>query len=192
MAEFTIKQSAQALGVSTKTIRRRIGEGELSATRELRGKLEVLLVDGAELARYAQAANLRLDLDRVSQGPPAREESSGPGGAPADGMGTSGLDSLSEGQGLSPDNAVVIGGLRGQVKSLEDRLADAKTALDEGRAREAWLQGRVQALEAALERERDRAAEDRRELLSRIPLALPPARGFWQRIFRGKGEGSNG
>ena len=55
-AELTITQAAAMLGVSTRTIRRRIKAGEVSARKQLRGKQEVWTIDGAELARYAQAS----------------------------------------------------------------------------------------------------------------------------------------
>jgi len=82
MHKLTVKQAAEALGVSPKTIRRRIGEGELSASKELRGKQEVVLIDGAELARYAEGANLRLSIDRVGQQPVGVDFSNGLEGAP--------------------------------------------------------------------------------------------------------------
>jgi len=59
-ALLTIRQAADALGVSTRTIRRRIGEGELSATKQRRGKQDVTLLDGAEVARWAQVSGLAM------------------------------------------------------------------------------------------------------------------------------------
>lgn len=59
-SQLTIKQAAEALGVSTRTIRRRITEGDLSASKQRRGKQDVTLLDGAEVARWAQASGLTM------------------------------------------------------------------------------------------------------------------------------------
>lgn len=166
---LSIPQAAALLGVNERTIRRRLAKpGKLPKgwTASLSGqKQSVLVLDSRTLN----------GLSGTAHGPSAVEN-------PSDVTARAEVKALAE----------LVAELRVQVAGLEGSLEARGKALEQAQAREAWLQGRVQALEAALERERDRAAEDRRELLSRIPLALPPARGFWQRIFRGKGEGSNG
>ena len=53
--ELTVKQAAEALGVSIRTLRRRLQAGDLSYTRTLRGQQEVTVLDVAEVARFAQA-----------------------------------------------------------------------------------------------------------------------------------------
>lgn len=52
---YTIRQAAEALDVDPRTIRRRIKDGALSATLAQRGRQQVRVIDGAELARFAQA-----------------------------------------------------------------------------------------------------------------------------------------
>ena len=61
-AQLTIAQVAAALGLSARTIRRRIKAGEVSARKQSRGKQEVWMIDGAELARYAQATGQVLTI----------------------------------------------------------------------------------------------------------------------------------
>jgi len=69
---LTIRQAADALGVSTRTIRRRIAEGELSATKQRRGKQDVTLLDGSEVARWAQVSGLSMTADGIpNDTPPA-------------------------------------------------------------------------------------------------------------------------
>lgn len=53
--ELTVKQAAEALGVSIRTLRRRLQAGDLSYTRTLRGQQEVTVLDPAEVARYGAA-----------------------------------------------------------------------------------------------------------------------------------------
>ncbi len=192
MARLTVKQAAAALAVSTKTIRRRIAEGALSATRELRGKQELVLVDGAELARYAEVANLRLDVDKLGQSTDGEALSKGQRDPNHPTESTVDLSLAETVQGLTVDTTVDTAVLRGQVRSLQDTVSELRTALDAAKQREAWLQERIKAAEEAAEAERQRMAGERSELLSRIPKALPPAAPWWTRIFRGKGDGADG
>lgn len=76
---LTIRQAAEALGVSVRTVRRRIKEGDLSATKRLRGKQEIWIIDGAELARYAQSTGQQLTM---GSGKSVQQGARGPG-APA-------------------------------------------------------------------------------------------------------------
>jgi len=181
--KLTVKQAAAGLGLSPKTIRRRIGEGALSATKELRGKQEVVLIDGSELARYAEGANLRLDMDRVGQAGPEETVTIGPRSAQIPLAGTTDADGPQVDQGQAGGNAGPGEAILGQVRTLEDTIRELRTALAEGKQREAWLQERVQAAEAAAQRERELAAEERRRLVELIPKALPPAPSWWQRTF---------
>ena len=191
-SKLTVRQAAAAVGVSPKTIRRRIAEGDLSASKELRGKQEVVFIDGSELARYAEGANLRLDLDRLGQQPVNAVLSNGHEGAQVSVEGESVHVAAREDHGTAVDSSEADRGLRGQVGTLEGMVAELRTALDEARRRETWLQERVQAAEQAAERERERASEERQKFLDLIPKALPPAPPWWQRIFRGKGDSGNG
>lgn len=69
-SQLTIRQAATSLGVSTRTIRRRIAEGELSATKQRRGKQDVTLLDGSEVARWAQASGMAMTAEGVSSDTP--------------------------------------------------------------------------------------------------------------------------
>lgn len=186
--KLTVKQAAAGLGVSAKTIRRRIGEGALSASKELRGKQELVLIDAAELARYAEAANLRLDVDKIGQAGAAAVSDNGQPSATLDAEDLP-VPAVAWTE-TSPNvaNHSHETGFDGQVRSLRDSVMELRSALDEARQREAWLQERVQAAEAAAERERERASEERQRLMDLIPKALPPAPSWWQRIFRTRGS----
>ncbi len=52
---YTVGQAAAALGVSRRTIERRLASGALSATLTQQGTQQVRMIDGAELARFAEA-----------------------------------------------------------------------------------------------------------------------------------------
>ena len=100
-SSLTVKQAAAGLGVSPKTIRRRIAEGALSASKEFRGKQEVVLIEGSELARYAEGANLRLDPSKLGQAGTGDAATIGPRGPQADGEGAQDPDGpqVDQGQG---------------------------------------------------------------------------------------------
>ncbi len=59
-ARYTLAEAAAAIGVSTRTLRRRLKDGELSGQKQRRGKQDVWTIDGAELARYAESAGQTL------------------------------------------------------------------------------------------------------------------------------------
>lgn len=61
LTQYTVKEAAEALGVSIRTMRRRISAGKLSASKLLRGGQEVTVIDGAELARYGQSVGQSLE-----------------------------------------------------------------------------------------------------------------------------------
>lgn len=52
---YTILEAARALGVDKRTLQRRVKNGALSAVLTQRGRQQVRVIDGAELARFAQA-----------------------------------------------------------------------------------------------------------------------------------------
>jgi len=192
MPKLTVKQAAAAIGVSPKTIRRRITEGDLSASKELRGKQEIVFIDASELARYAEGANLRLDMDRLGQQPEGAALSNGRESAQVPVESTRDRVKIRTDQGTALNSDVDIGGVSGRAGTLEGMVAELRTALDEARRREAWLQERVQVAEEAAERERERASKERQRFMDLIPRTLPPARSWWQRIFRSKGDSDNG
>lgn len=61
-ARYTLAEAAKGLGVSTRTLRRRLKDGDLSGQKQLRGKQEVWTIDAAELARYAESTGQKLQL----------------------------------------------------------------------------------------------------------------------------------
>lgn len=64
-----------------------------------------------------------------------------------------------------------IAALEAELERTRGDLETAQRDLSEARDREAWLRQRVEKAEV----DRDRADEERRELVARIPPALPPA-----------------
>jgi len=58
LVKLTVRQAALALSVSERTIRRRIGAGDLPATQEAAGGASRTVVDQADLAAFAQAEGL--------------------------------------------------------------------------------------------------------------------------------------
>jgi len=82
---------------------------------------------------------------------------------------------LNDVTGQGPDTVTAL--LQARIGALETELAAA-------RDRETWLRQRVEKAEV----DRDRADEERRELVARVPLALPAApveQGWWRRLFGG-------
>ena len=61
-ARYTLADAAVAIGVSTRTLRRRLKDGNLSGHKQRRGKQDVWTIDGAELARYAASAGQTLTI----------------------------------------------------------------------------------------------------------------------------------
>ncbi len=57
---YTIKEAAEALGLSKRTLQRRIIAGELTAKLAQRGKQLVRVIDGVDLATFAQAEGYTL------------------------------------------------------------------------------------------------------------------------------------
>jgi DNA-binding transcriptional MerR regulator len=54
-AWYTLGEGAEALGLSYRTLRRRVDAGAVSATKSLHDGREVLVIAGSELARFASA-----------------------------------------------------------------------------------------------------------------------------------------
>ncbi len=167
-ARITLAQAAKALGLSTRTLRRRVGEGKLSATKEQRGEREVWTVDGAELARYAQSAGQTMTLAAIA----------------ADNSGHEMADATSAASHVG-DVAMVVNESTAALAAELDRTRQEKAALEAQAAaltaERDWLRARV-----------EQGEEERLRLLDALPKALPPAPPWWQRIFRGKGESGNG
>jgi hypothetical protein len=168
-SRLTLAQAAKALGLSTRTLRRRVGEGKLSATKELRGEREVWTVDGAELARYAQSTGQTMALAALAAEAPGHEVASAASAASQAG---------------------------GTEAEIVDNAAALAADLDKTRHEKAALEAQVAALAAERDWLRTRvelAEQERLRLLDALPKALPPARSLWARLFRGnKGEDRNG
>jgi excisionase family DNA binding protein len=108
MASYTVKQAAEALGVSPRTLRRRLEAGELSYTRTLRGQRQVVEIDGAELARFAQVNGFTLRQPG--------EKAEGTLGATE---GTEGQTVATEGAQLGALGAERIAALEAQLRAAE-------------------------------------------------------------------------
>jgi len=59
---YTLQEAADALGVSKRTLRRRIAEGKLPAALQQRGAQAVRMIQGADLARFAESEGLVLPV----------------------------------------------------------------------------------------------------------------------------------
>lgn len=168
-ARITLAQAAKALGLSTRTLRRRVEEGKLSATKEQRGEREVWTVDGAELARYAQSTGQTMTLAAIAADDSGHEMADAASAAsPVGGMPVFVNESAAA-------LAAELDMMRQEKVALEAQAAALTTERD-------WLRARV-----------EQAEQERLRLLDALPKALPPARrSWWTRLFRGKGETGNG
>lgn len=142
---YTIRQAAEALGVDASTIRRRIREGALSAPLTPKGKAQVRTIDGAELARFAEANGYALKVGKdVARG------RSVPGTAQ---VAAHSQPSAGSGRGPCPNCAVLkatadaqerlIDVLQGEVRFLREQVsaltvARLPAAPSEGAARQSW------------------------------------------------------
>lgn len=105
---FTVKQAAEALGVSSRTLRRRLEAGDLSYTRTQRGQRQVVEIHGAELARFAQVNGFTLRQPG--------EKAEGTLGATE---GTEGQTVATEGAQLGALGAERIAALEAQLRAAE-------------------------------------------------------------------------
>lgn len=140
---LTIRQAATALGVSTRTLRRRIAEGELSATKQRRGKQDVTLLDGSEVARWAQASGMSMTADgKESDTPPddiGQEQAQDVTGAAE----LARLQATCDGQAETiRAQAVTIAALQGQVDFLQEqvRLLTSRALPPAPEERRTWWQ----------------------------------------------------
>lgn len=196
MPRLTVKQTAAALGCSVRTVRRRIAEGELSATKERRGQVDVTVLDPAEVARFAEAQGHTMTLPEGTAGTPAQPAASeydskgqeadaatvAPAASEGQSEGGGGRQGQAEGQTLPL--AVTGSGLTvGQVRALQEQLRAITEERDFLRrvlenVTKALPEGTGSAQQApAEEPEGARRATDRRS--------------WWARLFRGKGEGGH-
>jgi len=187
---YTIAQAAQALDESERTVRRRVDAGELSATREQRGGRDVSMIDGAELARYAEAHGLALDA-------PALPGTSRQRPADADRQQT-GTDRQAPAQGgaVAADLATEVARLRAEREWQQSTTMDLRERIRELQTERDWLREKVDELtRKALPEDTgtDRQATDRQTpALTGTARQPTPAStgsrttpgGWWQRLTR--------
>ena len=138
---LTVKQAAEALGLSIRTLRRRIAEGDLSAQKIPKGARELTAIDGAELARYAQATGLTMAAPQGDDG-----------NARAEGADTSAPEGRSVALAQERTGAAIGQGAEDGGRSA---MLMARVAELEGQARAMtqerdWLRGHVDSLARAL------------------------------------------
>lgn len=122
-SSLTIKQAADALNVSTRTIRRRITDGELSATKQRRGKQDVTLLDGAEVARWAQASGLDMTTSGKDSGTPQADIGQTKEQTLTTAADSARLQATCDGQVETiRAQAVTIEALQGQVSFLQEQV----------------------------------------------------------------------
>lgn len=178
MSRLTIRQAAEAIGTSERTVRRRIKDGTLPASKDLRGQQEVWTVDPGDLAAWAQVTGR--PMTRPGQAPITLDRE--PGQRPAE---DSHLPEVVLGQALDKGQAMAGNPGQAQAQALDSDRQDLQTALDSARQREREL----------LE-ERDwlrRELTATREALGNLAKALPPApaekiaepdrRSWWRQLF---------
>jgi len=201
VTKLTVKQTAEALGCSVRTLRRRIAAGELSATKERRGQVDVTLLDAAEVARFAEAQGHTMKLPEGTEG---TQEQPAAGTCDSEERGTdvaTGAAAANEGQsegtaGSEGQPAAVTGDSEGQRIGVPPVTSSGATG------------AQVRALQEQL-----RAVTEERDFLRRVlenvTRSLPEGAGsvqpntqqerraqdrpsWWARIFRGtKGETGN-
>lgn len=140
---LTIRQAATALGVSTRTIRRRIAEGELSATKQRRGKQDVTLLDGSEVARWAQASGMAMTADGVSSDTPQADIGQERAQGVTSAAELARLQATCDGQSETiRAQAVTIAALQGQVDFLQEqvRLLTSRALPPAPEERRTWWQ----------------------------------------------------
>lgn len=178
MSRLTIRQAAEAIGTSERTVRRRIKDGSLPARKDLQGAQEVWTVDPGDLAAWTQATGR--PMTKPGQRPATLDKE--PGQRPAE---KSNLPEVVIGQSL--DNGPATAGNPGQAQAqtLDTDRQALRADLDKARQRERELLD-----------ERDwlrRELTATREALGNLAKALPPApaekpaepdRGsWWKRLF---------
>ncbi len=132
---YTLQEAAEALGVSKRTLRRRIAEGKLPAALQQRGAQAVRMIQGADLARFAESEGLVLPVpDGVTEG------GSGLGQGPATGdtLQVKAEDYIRLRERAAQAEEKAIAG-EAAVRRLEADLADARQERE-------WLREQVQKL----------------------------------------------
>jgi len=171
--ELTLREAAQTLGVSPRTVQRRIQDGTLSGHKRQRGKQQVWVVDTAELARYASSSGHALTTPD------------------------------SEWRRISPSDEVVIATHLGETSAVDDRIASLTAALTrqttqirELQVERDWLREHVGRLTLALppaqpEARVEALEQENHDLRATLQKLSPEKRrpSWWERLFGGKQHG---
>ncbi|PIW20115.1 MAG: hypothetical protein COW34_02595 [Armatimonadetes bacterium CG17_big_fil_post_rev_8_21_14_2_50_66_6] len=187
---YTIAQAAQALGESERTVRRRVDAGELSVTTEQRGGRDMVVIDGAELARYAATHGRELEIPALTS--TARQI---PAGTDRQQTGTDRQAPAHSGA-VTADLAAEVARLRAEREWQQSATADLRDRIRELQTERDWLREKVDELtRKALPAETgtDRQAPDRQTVAltgtarQPTPATTPPratSAGLWQRLTR--------
>lgn len=99
---LSLKQAAEVLGVSTRTLRRLLDDGDLSGTKVQKGQRSVWAFDPAEVTRYAEASGKTVQVAAFY---------------PADTR-----QSVTECPQLPPENAALLAAVTAERDFLRQRL----------------------------------------------------------------------
>lgn len=193
---LTVKQAAEALGISPRTLRRRLQAGDLSYTRTPRGNREVLTVDAAELARFAQVHGYTLRQPGAEAGGTEGQEVANR----AEAGGTEGHE-VAQRAGAAGGtewqtvaNRAEAGGTEGKQGQLRAEVGGTEWQTV---AQRAGMEGQAPAVIASLQAQIQALTQERdflREVVLRLTTKrLPPAEeerrpSWWQRLLGQRGE----
>lgn len=163
MAELTLRQAAQQVGVSRQTVYRMVKEGKLSAT--VRGDGQKV-VDTAELLRvFGRLTHATVATVTATGGVLPRET----GGATGQEGPKPGLQAMTAAERRIEYEAADRAALKAELDAARAAQERAEAALQEAREREAKLL--------------DLLAGQTRLLEHKAVAEAPPPRGFWRRVF---------
>ena len=161
---LTLAEAAALVGLSPRTLKRRVAAGDLTATKRPWGERERWEIQGAELARWAEATGRELSMTT----PPGEGKPGGHDPAPV------GAVSMTEPEmpADDPQNLAALAAeaanLRAQVAALEAQVAARGELLDEVRT------------------DRDHWREAHQVTLRMLPPARVTAEPWWRRLFGGR------
>jgi DNA-binding transcriptional MerR regulator len=183
VSEVTIRQAAQALGVSVSTVRQRVKRGVLPSRRD---ELGVLLVTVPDVALKTARSSARRGGSLRDPGPIATDELERPS---TDGHGSATDHSITD-VTLLEGEAVSETGEEGERRRISDYLGDVKglrEVLEVERKRNAELVGEVEFQRRRIERDED-ARQQLMQLLDNTQRLLGNAQAQVQRLL---GPGSH-
>lgn len=163
MAELTLRQAAQQVGVSRQTIYRMVKEGKLSATA--RG-------DGQKVCDTAELLRVFGRLTPATGATVTRQDAALPretGGATGQAEPKPGLQAMTATERRIEYEAADRGALRAELAAAREALAATQAQLAEAKEREGKLL--------------DLLAGQGRLLEHKAVAEAPPPRGFWRRMF---------